>query len=68
MRAVVLYPGEDGFWVAECLSLPGCISQGQNKGEALENIKEAIEGWLETAQAHGQPVPEEHFEVQVVCV
>lgn len=68
MRAVVLYPGEDGYWVAECPSLPGCISQGGTKPEALSNIKEAIEGWLETAEAHGQSIPEERFEVQVVCV
>lgn len=66
MRAVVLYPGEDGCWVAECPSLPGCISQGGTKPEALANIKEAIEGWLETAEAHGQAIPEERFEVQVV--
>lgn len=66
MRAVVLYPGEDGYWVAECPSLPGCISQGSSKSEAVDNIKEAIEGWIETAEAHGQPVPDEQFEVQVV--
>jgi predicted RNase H-like HicB family nuclease len=59
MRAVVLYPGEDGYWVAECPSLPGCISQGSTKPEALSNIKEAIEGWLETAKAHGQPIHKE---------
>ena len=43
MRQVIIYPGEDGFWVAECPSLPGCISQGRSKEEAIENIKEAIE-------------------------
>ena len=68
MRAVVLYPGEDGYWIAECPSLPGCITQGITKSEALVNVREAIDGWLETAQAHGQSIPEEHFEVQVVCV
>ena len=68
MRAVVLRRGEDGFWVAECPSLPGCVSQGSDKAEALNNIKEAIVGWIETMKAHGQPVPEEDFETQVVCV
>jgi predicted RNase H-like HicB family nuclease len=58
MRVVVLYPGEDGYWIAECSSLPGCISQGSTKPEALTNIKEAIDGWLETAEAHGQWIPE----------
>ncbi len=68
MRVVVLHSGEDGYWVAECPSLPGCVSQGQTKAEAITNIKEAIEGWIETARAHGQPVPEETFETQVICV
>jgi len=68
MRAVVLFHGEDGYWVAECPSLPGCISQGATKAEAIDNIREAIEGWIETMRAHGQPIPEENFETQVVCV
>lgn len=46
MRQVILYPGEDGYWVAECHSLPGCISQGETKNEAIRNIKEAIEGYV----------------------
>jgi len=45
MRQVIIYPGEDGYWVAECPSLPGCISQGETKEEAIENIKEAIEAY-----------------------
>ena len=34
MRQVILYPGEDGYWVVECPSLPGCISQGEDKAKA----------------------------------
>jgi predicted RNase H-like HicB family nuclease len=45
MYKVVLYPGEDGYWVAECPILPGCISQGKTKAEARANIREAIEGY-----------------------
>ena len=45
MHKVILYPGEDGYWIAECLSLPGCISQGKTKAEARANIREAIEGY-----------------------
>lgn len=45
--AVILTPGEDGYVVAECPTLPGCVSQGSTDQEALENIKEAILGWLE---------------------
>lgn len=68
MRSVILLPGQDGYWVAECPSLPGCITQGTTKAEAIENIKEAIEGWIETMQAHGHSIPEERFDAQVVCV
>ena len=42
MRQALLYPGEDGYWVVECPSLPGCISQGETREAAIANIKEAI--------------------------
>ncbi|KCZ70900.1 hypothetical protein ANME2D_02926 [Candidatus Methanoperedens nitroreducens] len=44
---VIIREGEDGWYVVEVPSLPGCISQGKTKKEALENIKEAIELYLE---------------------
>ena len=44
MRQAVIYPGDDGFWVAECPSLPGCVSQGETREQAITNIREAIEG------------------------
>ncbi len=65
MRQVILYPGEDGYWVVECPSLPGCISQGKTKEEALANIKEAIEGYIAALQDDNLPVPEDNFEVLV---
>ncbi len=68
MRQVVIYPGQDGYWVAECPSLPGCVSQGKTKSEAVANIREAIEGWIETAGAHNQPVPDDRFETLVLVV
>ncbi len=68
MREVVIYPGEDGFWVAECPSLPGCISQGKNREEAVTNIKEAIEGYIEVLVEDNLPVPEEHFKTLVIAV
>ena len=46
MFHVVLHPEEDGWIVAECPALPGCVSQGRDEKEALENIKEAITAWL----------------------
>jgi len=51
MRQVLLYHGEDGYWVVECPSLPGCISQGKTKQEALNNIKEAIDLYIEVLKA-----------------
>ena len=68
MRQAVVYPGEDGYWVAECPSLPGCISQGKTREEAVRNIKEAIDGYIATLEEDGLPIPEERFEVLVVAV
>jgi len=68
MRQVVIYTGEDGYWVAECPSLPGCISQGKTKQEAIANIKEAIEGYIVSLEEDGLPVPEDQFEALVVAV
>ncbi len=48
---------EDGIFVAEVPSLAGCISQGRTRKEALDNIREAIELYLESLDAHGEPVP-----------
>ncbi len=68
MRQVMLYPGEDGYFVAECLSLPGCISQGRTREEALENIVEAIQAYEESLRLEGLPVPEERNEHELVEV
>jgi predicted RNase H-like HicB family nuclease len=46
MLHVILEPDEDGWIVAECPALPGCISQGKDEQEALANIREAITAWL----------------------
>ena len=68
MRQVLIYPGEDGYWVAECPSLVGCISQGRSRQDAIANIKEAIDGYVASLEEDGLPVPEEHFEALVVAV
>ena len=68
MRQVIIYSGEDGFWVAECPSLPGCISQGETRETAITNIREAIEGYILTLKEDGLPVPEEHFDALLVAV
>jgi len=63
MRKVILYPGEDGYIVAECPSLPGCISQGKTRTQALENIREAISLYIKTLVEDGELVPEERVEM-----
>jgi predicted RNase H-like HicB family nuclease len=68
MRQVIIYPGEDGYWVAECPTLPGCISQGKTKEEAIWNIREAIEGYIAALEEDGLPVPEEQFSLLTVAV
>ncbi|MCG2661752.1 MAG: type II toxin-antitoxin system HicB family antitoxin [Kiritimatiellae bacterium] len=68
MREVLIFPGQDGFWVAECPSLAGCISQGATREEAIKNIKEAIEGYILALQDDGLPVPAERFDAMVVAV
>jgi predicted RNase H-like HicB family nuclease len=54
---VLIEQDEDGIFVAEVPSLPGCISQGNTREEATENIKEAISLYLESLEAHNEPVP-----------
>ncbi|NOZ49224.1 MAG: type II toxin-antitoxin system HicB family antitoxin [Chloroflexi bacterium] len=61
MRQIILYKGEDGFWVVGCPSLPGCISQGKTREEAIANIKEAIAGYILVLQEDGLPVPEDRL-------
>lgn len=66
---ILIEQDEDGMYVAEVPSLPGCISQGRTRGEAVENIREAILVYLESLEAHGDPIPppitEEVIEVRV---
>jgi predicted RNase H-like HicB family nuclease len=68
MRQIVLYPGEDGFWIAECPSLPGCITQGKTREEAIVNARDAVEAYVAALEDDHLPVPEEHFEAMVVAV
>jgi predicted RNase H-like HicB family nuclease len=61
MRQVILYPGEPGYGVAECPSLPSGVSQGKTKEDAVQNIREAIEGYVLALQQDGLEVPADHF-------
>lgn len=68
MTQVIIHPGEDGYWVAECPSLPGCVSQGRSKEEAVANVREAILAYVAALEEDDLPVPEERFETLVVAV
>ena len=58
---------EDGVWVVECPSIPGCVNQGQNKQEALENIIDAIATCLQVRAEQGLPLTLKIFQVEVVA-
>ena len=68
MRQVIIYPGEDGYWIAECPSLPGCITQGRDREEAVTNMKEAIRVYVKTLEDDHLPVPEDRFEALLLAV
>ena len=65
--SVTLDRDEDGVWVVECPSIPGCVSQGQTKQEALENIKDAIASCLQVRAERGMPLTVETYQVEVVA-
>ena len=68
MRQVFIYPGDDGYWVAECPSLPGCISQGKTRESAINNIKEAIELYVSVLEEDSLPVPKEGYDALLIAV
>jgi predicted RNase H-like HicB family nuclease len=59
-RQVVIHSDEDGGYWVDVPSLPGCISEGDTVEEALENIKDAIQGYIASLQKHGEPIPDEN--------
>lgn len=62
---VIVEQDEDGVFVAECPTLPGCISQGATRQEAIANIKDAIAGYLESLRKHNEPIPPSIWEEMV---
>jgi predicted RNase H-like HicB family nuclease len=62
---VQLYQDEDGVWIAECPSIPGCVSQGPSREEALANIRDAIEGCLAVREELGLPLQVEVHRIKV---
>ena len=62
---VTLDRDEDGVWVAECPAIPGCVSQGDTRDEALRNVREAIRLCLEVRAERGMPLTVETCQVEV---
>ena len=62
---VTLDRDEDGVWVADCPAIPGCVSQGESREEALDNIREAITLCLEIRSERGMPLTSETKQVEV---
>ena len=67
MRQVLLYPGEDGYIVAEVPSLPGCVSHGKSRDEALANVREAIFLHEDVLRERGEPIPDDQVEIVEVA-
>ncbi|MBX3388539.1 MAG: type II toxin-antitoxin system HicB family antitoxin [Phycisphaeraceae bacterium] len=68
MRQVVIYKGEDGNWVAEVPSLPGCVSQGSSTQQALANVAEAISLWVETVREMGWNIPVDSMSARIETI
>ena len=69
MRQVLLYPDvEDGGWVCEVPSLPGCVAHGENKESALTDARDAIEAWVEAARQLGREIPEDTLSAEICVV
>jgi predicted RNase H-like HicB family nuclease len=62
---VILEQDEDGMFIAECPTLPGCISQGKTRDEAIANITDAMTGYIESLRQHNEPIPPSIWEETV---
>ncbi len=65
---IIITQDEDGYFTAECTSLPGCISQGKTRKEALDNIKDAVKGYLASLKKHNEAIPPSITEVVSISV
>ena len=68
MRQILLYPGEDNYWIAEVPSLPGALSQGSTREEAILNIRQAIALVEEVMREAGDRIPEDRLEAELVTM
>jgi predicted RNase H-like HicB family nuclease len=68
MRQVLIFTDEDGNWVAECPSLPGCVSQGETREKTVENIKQAVDAYIEALEMDDLPVPEDKLDALLIAI
>ncbi len=69
MRQVLIYRDvEDGGWVCEVPSLPGCVAHGASKDEALRDAREAIQTWIDAAQQLGRHIPDDNLHAEICVV
>lgn len=68
MRQVYLHRDEEDWWIAEVPSLPGCVSQGRSREEALTNIRDAITGVIASMRDQGRVVPDDPLDADLVTV
>ncbi len=68
MRYVIVYRDEDGAWIAEVPSLPGCVTQGESRAEALENVKDAIALYLRDLDAAQRELYQDYINPELVAV
>lgn len=69
MRQVLIYPDvEDGGWVCEVPSLPGCVAHGATKEAALDDARGAIDAWIAAAGELGRPIPDDTLSAEICVV
>jgi len=69
MRQVLIYPDvEDGGWVCEVPSLPGCVAHGATKDDAVRDARDAIEAWIDAARQLGRDIPEDPLSAEICVV
>ena len=65
---VVISKDEDGIYIAECIDLPGCVSDGKTRQEAEKNVREAIEAYLESLEKHNEKIPSKNSELIKISI
>jgi predicted RNase H-like HicB family nuclease len=68
MRQVIVYKTQHNDWVAECPSLPGCVTRAETKPEAVDAIRQAVQEYIQELKQQQAPIPEDDFEASIIYV